>query len=204
MNRKNILSAIVLSLAFLVCQAPTAHALDIGTTAPDFSLPDSDNKVVSLESLKGKIVVLEWFNKGCPFVLKHYKNGDMPRLQKEYKAKGVAWVLINSTNPSHRDFLNPEQTKALLKEWNITDAIVLTDTTGAVGKLYEAKSTPHMFVIDTDGKLRYQGAIDDDVDYSGDPKTASNYVTSVLNSLLGDGSAEFIEKTDPYGCSIKY
>lgn len=203
MNKKSIFSTLVLSLALLIFQ-PSAHALDVGVSAPDFSLPDSDNKIVSLESLKGKVVVLEWFNKGCPFVQKHYKNGDMQQLQKLYKAKGVAWVLINSTNPSHRDFLNPEQTKALLKEWNITDAVVLTDSTGEVGKLYQAKSTPHMYVIDTEGKLRYQGAIDNDVDYSGDPKTATNYVDHVLKNLLGESDSEFIEKTDPYGCSIKY
>jgi len=146
--------------------------------------------------------VLEWTNPGCPFVKKHYNNGDMQALQSRYRAKDVVWLSINSTNSEHKDFLDSEKAKKIASDWKIDSKFMLADTDGKIGQAYGAKTTPHMFVINK-GKVAYQGAIDDNSDYSSNPAEDSNYVTKALDELLA--SKEVSEgKTKQYGCGVKY
>jgi peroxiredoxin len=174
-----------------------------GDAAPDFSLTSVDGKKVSLSDYKGKVVVLEWFNLGCPFVQKHYNNKDMQGLQSEYTGKGVVWLSINSTNPNHKDYLTPEKAAAQVKQKGIASTAMLQDADGKVGQLYGAKSTPHMFVINAEGKLVYQGAIDDNPSPKADPKAAKNFVRSALDEVLA-GKAVTQAQTKQYGCGVKY
>ena len=194
----------LLFLALTLCLCSTsALALSTGDQAPNFSLKAQDGHEVALSDLSGKVVVLEWFNKGCPFVQKHYLGGNMQALQESYTKRGVTWLTINSTEPTHKDFLSPEAQKALIAEWKIKSTAMLTDSDGRVGKSYGAKTTPHMFVIGADGKLAYVGAIDDEPSPTADPAEAKNYVRAALDSLLS-GAPVAEKETKPYGCSIKY
>lgn len=172
--------------------------MEPGSTAPDFTLTSIEGEKVQLSDYKGKMVVLEWFDSGCPFVKKHSKGGHMQALQEKYKAKGVVWLTINSTNPDHKDFITTEQSKVLVKNQKIQCTATLQDPDGTVGKSYGAKSTPHMFIINSDGKLAYQGAIDDHPDVRSDPKDARNYVQQALDELLA-GKTVTTARTKQYG-----
>jgi peroxiredoxin len=194
-----------LASAFLALLALASAPAQVktGAPAPDFSLPSSDGRTVRLADFKGKVVVLEWFNLGCPFVRKHYQGGAMQALQAELAAKGVAWLTVNSTNPKHGDHLSPEQQDAQAREKGLKSAAVLLDPDGAVGRLYGAKTTPHMFVVDPAGNVAYQGAIDDQPLPAGDPKAAKNHVRAAVEELLA-GKAVSTPETRPYGCGVKY
>lgn len=183
--------------------ATTAHAIETGSLAPDFSLKSIDGKTVSLKDYAGKAVVLEWFNQGCPFVQKHYKDGDIQALQKACKEKGVVWLTVSSTSSDHGDFLTPEKATAQKAEWKIESSEFLLDPSGAVGNKYGAKTTPHMFIVNAEGKLVYQGAIDDNSSVFSSPKEAKNHVSAALDELLA-GKAVMLSETESYGCSIKY
>lgn len=196
----------ILSVAFifLVSLNPaSAAALKVGTPAPDFTLPSVDGKSVKLGDYKGKTVVLEWFNLGCPFSKKHYDAKNMQALQEESAAKGVIWLSINSTNPKHANHLPPEKARAQAAEQGFKSAAVLLDDDGRVGSAYGAKTTPHMFIINADGNIAYQGAIDDDPGLKADPRQAANYVRKALDELLA-GKPVSQPETKQYGCSIKY
>ncbi len=197
---KKLLPLIVCLLGMFVGRA---QAVSIGEVAPDFVLKNFDGKEVKLSDYQGKIVVLEWFNEGCPFVQKHYGSGFMQSLQEKYTKQDVVWLTVNSTDSSHRDFLSPEETKEIVQKWGIKSSQMLADADGKVGKLYGAKTTPHMFVIADDGKLSYQGAIDDNSDAGADPKTSKNYVQQALDELR-TGAVVAVKETKPYGCSVKY
>ena len=177
-------------------------AVDVGESAGDFKATTIDGEEVSLKDLSDKTVVLEWFNKGCPFVRKHYKNGDMQALQKEFTEKGVVWVAVNSTSKTHADYQSPEDTKKILNDYNVSGVKFVLDVEGEIGRLYGAKTTPHMFIIDK-GKLVYRGAIDDDSDAYADPKKSHNHVRAALKELLENKQISKSE-TAPYGCSVKY
>lgn len=191
------------AVALMVFVSTSFAEVKNGDAAPDFSLTTVDGKKVSLSDYKGKIVVLEWFNLGCPFVVKHYKNNDMQSLQSEAVGKGVVWLSINSTNPKHQDYLTAEKAADQVKQSKINSTAMLQDADGKVGKLYGAKSTPHMFVINADGKLAYQGAIDDTPSPKADPKAAKNYVRAAIDELLA-GKSVSQAQTKQYGCSVKY
>ena len=202
--RKLLLSSLALFavIAFAISTTKAkdekSAAVAIGSPAPEFALQDQDGKDVKLSDYEGKVVVLEWFNDGCPYVVKHYKNGDMNKLAQKYSEKGVIWLAINSTS-SH----NAEHNKKIAGEWNI-DRPILSDASGEVGRLYGAKTTPHMYVINKDRSLVYMGAIDDD--RSNDAAKvpgAKNYVAAALDAVL-DGKAVETSETKPYGCSVKY
>lgn len=183
--------------------ASSAVSVEIGKPAPAFTLKNVDGKDVSLSEFKGKIVVLEWTNPGCPFVVGHYKNGNMPKLQKELADKGVAWLAINSTNKNHKDYLTASEFKAQMAEWKANASHYLLDEDGKVGKMFDAKTTPHMFVIDKNGNLAYMGAIDDDRSTNGGKDAKVNYVKKAVEELLA--GKEVSEKaTKQYGCSVKY
>jgi peroxiredoxin len=197
-NLKSLIKASCLSLLVL---SSSASALNVGDVAPGFELPAADGKSVKLGEFSGKIVVLEWTNPGCPYVKKHYSAGNMQRLQQELRDKGVVWLTINSTNSEHSDFVEKKERLQFVKDQRMTAESYLTDEDGKVGLAYEAKTTPHLFVIDKNGNIAYQGAIDDTP--MGDPTKAKNYVVQAVNELLA-GEEVTIPDTKPYGCSVKY
>jgi peroxiredoxin len=176
----------------------------LNETAPDFKLKDSNGKEHSLSDFKGKIVVLEWINFECPFVKKHYDSKNMQSLQEKYTAKGVIWLAICSSAPGKQGNFSSEEINKRSKDHNTKFTAYLIDEDGKVGKMYGAKTTPHMFIIDKDGKLVYAGGIDDkastDVE---DVKTAKNYVSAALDELL-NGKQVTTQSSTPYGCSVKY
>ncbi len=200
MNRKLLLSVSVLA----ALTATVALAVPMGSPAPDFTLSDVQGRSVKLADFRGKYVVLEWVNPGCPFVQKHYNSGNMPQLQKSQDGKTVAWLTINSTNPSHKDYKTAAQMDAWMKEKGAHPTATLLDPEGTVGHLYGAKTTPHMFIIDPQGTLIYAGAIDDKrTTDRADVKTARNYVQTALAEARA-GKPVSNASTTAYGCSIKY
>jgi peroxiredoxin len=181
-----------------------AEAPKVGAAAPDFSLRDVNGKTHSLGTLKGKYVVLEWFNPGCPFVQKHYKSENMQSLQKRFTAKGVAWLTIDSSAPGAQGSLTPEEAKKRLADWPMNPTALLLDPEGKVGHEYAATNTPHMYVIDPSGKLIYSGAIDNKPTPDPDDiKGATNYVQAALTEAMA-GKPVTVPNSRAYGCSIKY
>jgi len=193
--------ALIFSLAVA---SPAALAANAGEPAPDFSLPDLAGKAVKLSDHKGSTVVLEWVNPDCPYVRKHYDSANMPTLQKEFGAKKVVWLTVNSTNANHPEFKTPEQMGAWMKQKGGTPAATLIDRDGKVGKLYSARTTPHMYIVDPKGRLVYVGAIDDKRSTNPeDIKTSKNHVRVALGEVLA-GKPVSTPSTTPYGCSVKY
>jgi len=189
---------IVLAVAVLVI-AGTSVAGDgiaVGQVAPDFTLTDTAGNPVSLADYAGKVVVLEWLNPDCPYVKRHYKAGTMKSLATKYGAEGVVWLTINTTN--YMD----AAANAKFKTANDLPYSILVDQSGEVGHLYGAATTPHMYIIDGDGRLVYIGAIDDDP-RGGKGDGATNYVAAALDEVLA-GNAVTTAETKPYGCSVKY
>ena len=183
----------------------TSHAAPApGQPAPDFSLSDGSGKKHSLSEYQGKFVVLEWTNPECPFVKKHYNSGNMAKVQKAAKDKGVVWLAIDSSAVGKEGYLSPDAAKAAAQKEYANCAEHLLDADGTVGKLYGAKATPHMFVIDPKGTLLYAGAIDSIP--SADPSDiakATNYVQTALDETLA-GQPVKTAATKAYGCSVKY
>ncbi len=192
---------VMLVLALFTCFAFAAKA---GDAAPDFTVADSNGKMHKLSDYKGKFVVLEWHNQGCPYVKKHYGSGNMQRLQKEWTAKGVVWLTIISSAPGKQGFVSAQEQNAYFKQANASPTASLLDPSGDVGRLYSAKTTPHMFVIDPKGTVVYNGAIDDKP--TADPNDlagSSNYVTTALSEATS-GKSVSTPATKPYGCTVKY
>ena len=151
-----------LALALALSTAATAlAAAPVGKPAPDFTAPDLQGKAVKLSDYRGKFVVLEWTNPECPYVRRHYNSGNMPSLQKELGAKDVVWLTVNSTNQTSSEFKSPQDMAAWLKEKGASPKATLIDKDSKVGKLYDARTTPHMYIVDPKGTLIYAGAIDD-------------------------------------------
>jgi alkyl hydroperoxide reductase subunit AhpC len=202
-DRRTFVSATVsatLLLAGLALSGLPAHAVSVGETAPAFQLKGVDGKTYSLADFKGKAVVLEWINPNCPFSDRHAREHTMTDLHKKYGQ--VAWLAVNSTNAGHRDFLNPAEHQA----YNAKNGIVypvLYDETGKVGHAYDAKTTPHMFIIDPQGKIAYNGAIDDDPSGRKAKAERVNYVNGGLGAEQA-GKAITPASTKAYGCSVKY
>ncbi len=183
--------------------AGAALAADIGKPAPDFTATDIQGRAHTLQDYRGKIVVLESYNLDCPFVRNHYRSGAMQELQREVTDKGVVWLIVNSVstrNPSHRT------AEAARKEWaaeKIAATAWLDDSSGRIGRAYGMRTTPHMFVIDAQGNLAYQGAIDDRAAAEGDPRTAKNHVREAVRKIQA-GEKVAVAQTKPYGCGVKY
>jgi peroxiredoxin len=188
----------------LALAAGAALAAVAGSPAPEFAITDTSGKSVKLSDYKGKFVVLEWTNPDCPFVQAQYGADAMQALQKEWGAKDVVWLTINSTNQSNGEYKNAAQMNAWIKDRGALPAAVLLDGTSATGRAYAAKTTPHMFVIDPSGTIVYNGAIDDKRSArESDRKTANNYVRAALSEATS-GKPVSVASTTPYGCSIKY
>ncbi|MCF7837886.1 MAG: thioredoxin family protein [Candidatus Marinimicrobia bacterium] len=184
--------------------AAVALGAEVGAPAPSFTLPDTNGKTHSLSDFAGQIVVLEWINVDCPFVKKHYGAGNMQALQSRYGQQGVAWLAVCSSAPGKQGHYTAAEWKPLIESTRNQATAVLLDPAGEVGRLYDAKTTPHMYVIDGEGTLVYAGAIDSN--RSHDPATiadAENYVAAVVDALLA-GEPVPHSQTKPYGCSVKY
>jgi peroxiredoxin len=188
---------LTLAAGAAVAQAP-------GAAAPGFTLNDTAGKPVALADYRGKYVVLEWTNPECPFVQKHYVSRNMQDLQKEWGAKGVVWLSINSTNANHAEFKTPAEMANWMRAQGAAQSATLLDSSSATGRAYGAKTTPQMFVVDPAGKVIYAGAIDDKRSSNpADAKTANNYVRAALTEALA-GKPVTTSSTSPYGCSVKY
>jgi peroxiredoxin len=190
-------AAIIASLA--------TNAATVGQVAPDFTLTDVNGKTVKLADFKGKHVVLEWTNPNCPFVQKHYGSNNMQSLQKDETAKNVVWLSVNSTSKSHPDYMAPAALSSkMMGEWKAAPTNLLMDESGKVGMQYEAKTTPHMYVIDPSGKLVFAGGIDDKRSANpADIKGAKNFVRAALGESMA-GKPVSVATATPYGCSVKY
>lgn len=176
----------------------------VGKPAPDFTVVDSNGNSQTLSSYRGKTVVLEWTNHDCPYVRKHYGTGNMQALQKETADQGVVWLSVISSAPGTQGYVEGDEANALSQSRDATPTAVLLDPEGTVGKLYDARTTPHMFVVDPDGVLRYKGAIDDKpTSRHSSVEGANNYVRAALVAMA-DGQPVATTVTRPYGCSVKY
>ena len=176
----------------------------VGQNAPDFTLKDLSGKDVKLSGFLGKHVVLEWTNPGCPYVQRHYGAGNMQSTQAHALAKGVVWLSINSTAKSHYDFQEPGKLAAWLTQQRASPSALLMDEEGEVGKAYGARTTPHMYIVDPQGRLIYAGGIDSiPTGRPADIAKATNYVKTGLNEALA-GKPLTAASTAPYGCSVKY
>ena len=193
------LLTIAASTALFAADSPA-----VGTNAPDFSLTDSKGKTQSVSQYKGKYVVLEWFNPECPFVKKHYGSGNMQKLQAEFTGKGIVWLTIDSNAAGKEGYLTAEQANAKMSEWKTKQTALILDPDGKAGQSYGAKNTPHMFVINPEGKIIYEGAIDSKATPNpADITSATNYVKVALDESLS-GKTVSTANTKPYGCSVKY
>ncbi|RPJ31290.1 MAG: thioredoxin family protein [Verrucomicrobiaceae bacterium] len=182
----------------------TAHAAEIGQPAPAFTARNLKGEAVSLADFKGKVVVLEWVNFGCPFVKKHYASGNMPKLQEAYAAKDVVWLTINSAAEGKQGYHEPAKMAEEATKQGNKASHFLMDTDGKVGKAYDAKVTPHMFIIDKEGKLAYDGAIDSKATTdAADVATADKLFVNALDAVLA-GKEVSDAKNKPYGCGVKY
>ena len=180
-------------------------AAKTGEAAPAFSATDAlSNRTISLADFKGKTVVLEWTNYGCPFVKKHYSVNNMQTLQKNATDDGVVWISINSGGKGKQGYLEADEVAAAVKEKGAHPTHYIRDPEGSIGKLYAAKTTPHIFIVNGEGTLVYQGAIDDNSSHeSSSIKGATNYVTETLAALKA-GKPVAVNTTQSYGCSVKY
>jgi peroxiredoxin len=196
---------VALALAFTAAAASaTLSASRVGAPAPDFRGTDTKGVAHNLSDFKGKWVVLEWHNEGCPYVRKHYGGNSIQQMQKEWTAKGVVWLTVISSATGQQGYMEPAQADAYFAQQNASPTAVLLDPTGEIGKLYEAKTTPHMFVISPDGVLVYNGAIDDKpTSDRADLAGATNYVSAALNESMA-GKALTVPTSRPYGCGVKY
>jgi peroxiredoxin len=202
MKRRTLLSTLLLlaSCALL----PAVWAAKIGEAAPDFTATASNGKTIHLADFRGKYVVLEWHNNGCPYVGKHYRSGNMQKLQKEWTGRGVVWLTILSSAPGKQGYVSANEENDYLAKMQAAPTAALLDPNGEVGHLYDAKTSPQMVVIDPKGMLIYSGAIDDkpttDLE---DVQGATNYVSLALEQSMA-GKPVQTAATRPYGCSVKY
>src|ERR1700733_9134915 len=174
----------ILALFTALVFTASALAVETGKPAPDFTGTDINGKTVKLSDYKGKIVVIESYNSDCPYCHNHYATGAAQELQKNLAAKGVVWLMVNSVNPTHFSHRTPEQARAEWVAEKINAAAWIDDSSGVIGHLYDMQTTPDMYVIDKNGTLVYEGAIDDKPDTDHNPRTANNYVSDAVDELL--------------------
>ncbi|MGE0700138.1 MAG: thioredoxin family protein [Hyphomicrobiaceae bacterium] len=206
LNRRSLLLAttLIVSLIGIAIPALASSNVQPGKPAPDFTATDTTGKPVSLAALKGKTVVLEWTNDGCPYVGKHYGSGTMQKLQTDATSKGVVWLTVISSAPGTQGYVKGLEADKLTADRKAAPTAVLLDPKGDLGRLYGASTTPHMFVIDGAGMLRYMGAIDDKPSSSKSSlQGARPYVREALDALAA-GQPVKLASTRPYGCSVKY
>jgi len=192
------------SVAIVMMLAVLCYGQKVGEPAPDFKATDSNGQLHQLSGYRGKYVVLEWHNNGCPYTRKHYEGGNMQHLQKEWASRGVIWFTVISSAPGQQGYVTDQQENEYLKRMNAVPKAALLDPQGHVGRLYAAKTTPHMFIINPDGVLIYDGAIDSKATTDrSDIATATNYVSQALDEAMA-GKPVSTPTSRPYGCSVKY
>jgi peroxiredoxin len=203
-SRFPIFPTVALMVAIAICTRSFAETARVNAPAPAFTATDSRGQSHALDQYKGKYVVLEWHNQGCPFTRKHYESGNMQALQKQWTEKGVVWLTVISSGPGKEGYVTASQENEYMAKMHASPTAALLDPEGSLGRLYNAKTTPDMFVIDPQGKLIYSGAIDDrpstDLD---DVKGADNYVSDALSAAMS-GKPVAKPYTRAYGCSVKY
>jgi len=198
--KRNLWCGLVITLLLI----SSAYGVKVGESAPEFQTTDSNGRVHTLSEYRGKFVVLEWHNNGCPYTKKHYESRNMQRLQKEWTSKGVAWFTVISSAPGQQGYVTAQQENEYLKQMNASPTAALLDKEGDVGRLYSAKTTPHMFVVNPAGVLIYDGAIDSKATTDqADIPTAKNYVSQALEEAIA-GKPVSTPTSRPYGCSVKY
>jgi peroxiredoxin len=190
--------------AALLPPVSAAQEVRVGAPAPAFTAADSRGQTETLAQYRGKYVVLEWHNQGCPFTRKHYTSGNMQALQREWTAKGVVWFTVISSAPGKQGYVTPDEENAYLAQVHAAPTAVLMDPEGKLGRLYNAKTTPQMIVIDPAGNVIYDGAIDDrPTPDPADVHGARNFVSDALSEAMA-GKPVGTSHTRPYGCSVKY
>jgi hypothetical protein len=190
--------------ALITTLSAVAFAAAPAIVAPDFKGTNSNGKTETLSQYRGKYVVLEWANQGCPYEQKHYNSGNMAALQRQWTSKGVVWLSVISSAPGEQGYVTPSEENDYLRRMKAAPTAAILDPSGSIGRLYGARTTPHMFVIDPQGTLIYQGALDDMP--STDPeslKGAKNYVSTALEEAMA-GKPVTTQMTRSYGCSVKY
>lgn len=203
-NRSCLAALLAFGLITVAAPLPAAADAIVGKTAPDFTGTDSNGNTVKLSGYRGKMVVLEWTNHGCPYVGKHYGTGNMQRLQRQARDKGIVWLSVISSAPGRQGHVSPEKANELTVSRKAAPAAVILDAEGTIGRAYEATATPHMYVIDEEGVLQYKGAIDDKPTANHeDVETATNYVRAALAAVAA-GKVPDPRATRAYGCSVKY
>ena len=197
------MKTVLLVFSFLISSLVYA-GIEVGKPAPNFTEKDHDGNTRSLKDFKGQWLVLEWFNEGCPYVKKHYGSNNMQKLQKNFTGKGVKWLTVATSAKGKQGYVAPADAKSQIKRAKMQSTALLLDADGTMGRSYGAKTTPHMFIINPQGKIAYAGAIDSN--NSANPATikkATNYVADALNAGLAGKSIK-TSATKPYGCSVKY
>lgn len=197
---------IPVSFMLLLCAAVRTHAAEVvvNKPAPEFTFTDIEGTKAKISDFRGKLVVLEWFNHGCPFTRKHYKSDKMQDLQRKYTEEGVVWISINSTSDTHSDYRDAAMSKKEADANGTSSTYIVLDPSGEIGKLYGAKTTPDIFIINPEGKLIYKGAADSiaSTDVADIPK-ATNYIDLALTEALA-GKPIGTPESKPYGCGVKY
>jgi peroxiredoxin len=197
-------SIVAITLLIAASLSAAAQSIRIGSPAPEFTATDSQGRAQALDQYRGKYVVLEWHNQGCPYTRKHYVSGNMQNLQKEWTAKGVVWFTVISSAPGTQGYVTPPEENAYVNKMHAAPTAVLMDSDGKIGRLYSAKTTPQMIVINPEGAVIYDGAIDSKATPGADDiPSADNYVNDALTAAMA-GRSVATPYTRPYGCSIKY
>ena len=203
MQRRTLVSTLFAGLLASTAMS-SALAVDVQQPAPDFTATGANGQPIQLSAYKGKVVVLEWTNHDCPFVKKHYESGNIPKLQKEAAAQGVVWLQVISSAPGQQGHVNAATAKQVNDYRESKPAGTVLDESGAVGKLYGARTTPHIFVIDQQGKLAYKGGIDSiPSNRPEDIAQAEPYARNAIQATI-KGQQVAKASTQPYGCSVKY
>lgn len=198
------LKTLALSVAAVMIAIPAIAAPQIGAPAPDFTAVDTHGKEVKLSDLEGKNVILEWTNHKCPFVIKHYDSGNMQQVQKAVADEDTVWISVVSSAPGKQGHVSAAQANEIVTEAGATPTYKILDESGEIGKMFDAKTTPHLFIVGKDGNLAYNGAIDS----NSSPRQsaiegATNYITTAMANIDA-GKAPDPAQTQPYGCSVKY
>ena len=209
MSRCGVITRALLILSVILTVSMTgagacADEIKAGKAAPDFTFTDIEGTTAKLSDFRGKYVVIEWFNHGCPFTEKHYKSDKMQDLQRKYTEEGVVWIAVNSTNEGHANYQDAAMTRKEAEAYGTSATYIVLDPSGKIGKLYGAKTTPDIFIVDPQGKLIYTGAADsiNSTDTDDIPK-AENYIDLALTEAMA-GKPVATPETKPYGCGVKY
>lgn len=205
MNTKKFLKiSSVVTAAMILFSTTSSLAAKVGEAAPAFNGPTAEGKTIDLADFKGKYVVLEWHNQDCPYVKAQYKSKNMQKFQKEWTGKGVTWITVNSSAQGKQGYFDAKGVLKNIKDTGAAPTFALLDTNGKIGRAYDAKTTPHMYVIDPQGKLIYEGAMDDHASNDAtDVGGKINYVSAALTEAMA-GKPVSMQTTRPYGCGVKY